>query len=110
MLGEGTFKSPPSRLSTTVFEGKSMAQPKVEIYTKMFCGYCVRAKRLLESKGVGFTEYDISMGGPDRDTMHERAPGAMTVPQIFIGDQLIGGSDDLAALDRAGKLDALLGL
>lgn len=81
---------------------------KVEIYTKMFCGYCARAKSLLESKGVAFEEYDISLGGPKRAEMLERAPGAMTVPQIFIDDRLVGGSDDLSALDRAGKLDALL--
>ena len=81
---------------------------KVEIYTKLFCGYCARAKSLLGSKGAAFEEYDISLGGPKRDEMLKRAPGAMTVPQIFIDDRLIGGSDDLAALDRAGKLDALL--
>lgn len=83
---------------------------KVEIYTKFYCGYCHRAKRLLDSKGVDYTEYDITMGGPKRDEMRERAPGAMTVPQIFIDDQAIGGSDDLARLERDGKLDALLGL
>ena len=86
-----------------------MPQPKVEMYSKMYCGYCFRAKRLLESKDVVINEYDITLGGPKRDEMRERAPGAMTVPQIFIDGQLIGGSDDLAALDRAGKLDALLG-
>ena len=86
-----------------------MAAAKVEIYTKMFCGYCHRAKRLLDSKGVEYTEYDITMDGAKRDEMRARAPGAMTVPQIFIDGKLIGGSDDLAALDRAGKLDALLG-
>ena len=86
-----------------------MPQPKVEIYTKMYCGYCFRAKRLLDGKGVEFTEYDITLGGPKRDEMRARAPGAMTVPQIFIEDQLIGGSDDLVALDRAGKLDGMLG-
>ena len=83
---------------------------KVEIYTKMFCGYCVRAKRLLDSKGVDFTEYDITMDGAKRDEMRERAPGAMTVPQVFIDGRPIGGSDDLAALEREGKLDSLLGL
>lgn len=87
-----------------------MSQPKVEIYTKMFCGYCYRAKRLLESKGVAFEEYDITLGGPKRAEMLERKPDAMTVPQIFIDDRAIGGSDDLALLDREGKLDALLGL
>jgi len=82
--------------------------PKVEIYTKMFCPYCVRAKKLLADKGVSFEEYDITMGGPQRAEMIQRAQGRTTVPQIFIGDAHIGGSDDLAALERAGKLDPLL--
>jgi glutaredoxin 3 len=83
---------------------------KVEIYTKMFCGYCHRAKRLLDSKGVNYVEYDITMDGDKRDEMRARAPGAMTVPQIFVDDVAVGGSDDLAALDRQGKLDELLRL
>ena len=87
-----------------------MSSPKVEIYTKLYCGYCYRAKRLLESKGVEFEEYDITMGGPKRAEMMERKPDAYTVPQIFIGGQAVGGSDDLARLDREGKLDSLLGL
>ena len=87
-----------------------MSSPKVEIYTKAFCGFCVRAKHLLDSKGVDYAEYDITMGGEKRDEMMERVPNARTVPQIFIDDQAIGGSDDLAALEREGKLDALLGL
>ena len=81
---------------------------KIEIYTKFFCGYCARAKALLDSKGAAFEEYDITMGGEKRAEMLDRAPGSMTVPQIFIDDRHIGGSDDLAALDRAGTLDALL--
>ena len=87
-----------------------MSQPKVEIYTKLFCGYCYRAKRLLDAKGVDFTEYDITLGGPKRAEMLERKPDAATVPQIFIDGRAIGGSDDLARLDREGKLDGLLGL
>ena len=87
-----------------------MDRPKVEIYTKFTCGYCARAKRLLESKGVEFTEYDITMGGPDREEMLRRKPDALTVPQIFIDGRAIGGSDDLARLDHEGKLDSLLGL
>jgi glutaredoxin 3 len=83
---------------------------KVEIYTKMFCGFCVRAKRLLDSKGVDYTEYDVTMGGAKRDEMMARRPDARTVPQIFIDDVAIGGSDELAALEREGKLDSLLGL
>ena len=82
--------------------------PKVEIYTKIFCPYCTRAKRLLGDKGVSFEEYDISMGGPQRAEMIARANGRSTVPQIFIDDQHVGGSDDLAALERAGKLDPML--
>jgi len=82
--------------------------PKVEIYSKMFCPYCVRAKRLLGEKGVSFEEHDITLGGPQRAEMIQRAHGRTTVPQIFIGDLHVGGSDDLAALERAGKLDPLL--
>jgi glutaredoxin 3 len=82
--------------------------PKIEIYTKLWCPYCTRAKRLLDEKGVAFEEYDISMGGPKRAEMLDRAHGQSTVPQIFIDDRHIGGSDDLAALERAGKLDPLL--
>ena len=85
-----------------------MSAPKVEIYTKWGCGYCVRAKALLESKGVAFEEYDITLGGPKRAEMHERVPGANTVPQILIGGQAVGGSDELHALERAGKLDVML--
>lgn len=87
-----------------------MTAPKVEIYTKWGCGFCVRAKALLEAKGVAFEEYDITMGGPKRAEMLERVPGASTVPQIFIGGAAVGGCDDLQALDRAGKLDPMLGL
>lgn len=82
---------------------------KVEIYTTFACPYCVRAKHLLDTKGVAYTEIDVSGGGPKRDEMIARKPDARTVPQIFINDQPIGGSDDLAALEAAGKLDALLG-
>lgn len=87
-----------------------MTTPKVEIYTKWGCPYCVRAKALLDGKGVAYAEYDITLGGPRRAEMVERVPGASTVPQILINDQAIGGCDDLHALDRAGKLDSLLGL
>ncbi len=82
--------------------------PKIEIYTKFLCPYCSRALALLRSKGAAFDEHDISMGGPQRAEMLERSGGRTTVPQVFINGQHIGGSDDLAALDRAGKLDALL--
>ncbi|WP_420605569.1 glutaredoxin 3 [Novosphingopyxis sp.] len=80
----------------------------VEIYTKFTCGFCYRAKALLKGKGVAFEEYDISMGGPKREEMLERSGGGRTVPQIFIGGAHIGGSDDLAALEREGRLDAML--
>jgi glutaredoxin 3 len=82
--------------------------PKVEIYTKMLCPYCTRAKKLLADKGASFEEHDITMGGPRRAEMLSRSNGRTTVPQIFIGDHHIGGSDELAALERAGTLDALL--
>ncbi|WP_293877957.1 MULTISPECIES: glutaredoxin 3 [unclassified Sphingomonas] len=81
---------------------------KVEIYTKAFCPYCSRAMRLLASKGVEAQEYDISMGGPQRQEMIQRANGRTTVPQVFIDGRHIGGSDDLAALDARGGLDPLL--
>ena len=81
---------------------------KVEIYTKFGCPYCVRAKHLLDTKGAAYAEYDVTMGGAKRDEMVARAPGARTVPQIFINDVAIGGSDDLRELDYEGKLDALL--
>ena len=81
---------------------------KVEMYSKMMCPYCTRAKRLLGDKGVAIEDYDISMGGPKRAEMLARAGGRSTVPQIFIDGQHVGGSDELAALERAGKLDALL--
>jgi glutaredoxin 3 len=81
---------------------------KVEIYTKWGCGFCVRAKRLLEDKGVAYEEYDITMGGPKRAEMVQRAPGARTVPQVFLNGRALGGSDDLAALERRGELDRLL--
>lgn len=82
---------------------------KIEIYTKAFCPYCTRAKRLLDGKDASYTEHDITMGGPRRAEMIDRAQGRTTVPQVFIDGQHIGGSDDLAALDREGGLDTLLG-
>lgn len=82
---------------------------KIEIYTKAFCGYCARAKALLDRKGADYEEFDLTMGGPKRAEMIQRANGGTTVPQIFIDGEHIGGSDDLAALEREGRLDALLG-
>ena len=81
---------------------------KVEIYTKFFCPYCTRAKRLLDERGAEYEEYDITMGGPRREEMMRRAPGHYTVPQIFIDDRHVGGSDELALLDRRGELVPLL--
>lgn len=80
----------------------------VELYTKSICGFCHAAKRLLVSKGVSFSEIDINRHTDKRGEMIKRANGGSTVPQIFIGDMHVGGFDDLNALDRAGKLDALL--
>ena len=80
---------------------------KIEIYTTPFCGYCVRAKGLLDDKGAAYDEMDVMMDDKKRTEMRERARRS-TVPQIFINGQHIGGSDELAALEQAGKLDALL--
>jgi glutaredoxin 3 len=90
-------------------EEQPVVAAKVEIYTKWGCGFCVRAKALLEAKGVAFEEYAVTMGGPKKAEMLERVPGAMTVPQILIDGQIVGGCDDLFALESAGKLDAMLG-
>ncbi len=81
---------------------------KVEVYTKFLCPFCARAMKLLKNKGVEVEEIDITMGGAKRAEMLARAEGRTTVPQIFIDGRPIGGSDDLAALDRSGKLDGLL--
>ncbi|RUS59796.1 glutaredoxin 3 [Pseudorhodobacter sp. E13] len=81
---------------------------QVEIYTSPLCGYCHAAKRLLSKKGVAFVEHDVSRDPSLRAVMVQRAKGGRTVPQIFVGETHVGGSDDLHALDHAGKLDALL--
>ncbi len=81
---------------------------KVEIYTKDWCPYCVRAKRLLAESGAEMVEYAVDMGGEKKSEMIQRAGGRTTVPQIFIGGTHIGGCDDLFSLDRSGKLAALL--
>lgn len=81
---------------------------QIEIYTSPLCGFCHAAKRLLAQKGATFSEIDV-LAHPDRKPeMIQRANGARTVPQIFIGDIHVGGCDELYALDRAGKLDPLL--
>jgi glutaredoxin 3 len=83
--------------------------PRIVIYTTPFCPYCVRAKRLLTQKGATFQEIDVSGDWQARAKLAQKAGGLITVPQIWIGDVHVGGSDELHALDRAGKLDALLG-
>ena len=82
---------------------------RVEIYVKSTCGFCHRARQLLDSKGVDYEAHELTWGSPLREEMIQRAHGRTTVPQIFIDGQHIGGSDDLAALEQAGKLDPLLG-
>jgi glutaredoxin 3 len=84
------------------------AMKTVEIYTKSSCGFCHAAKRLLSERGITYSEIDV-MNAPDRrQEMMARAHGRHTVPQIFVGDAHVGGYDDLSALIRAGKLDALI--
>jgi len=81
----------------------------IEIYITRYCPYCHAAKGLLSRKGAEFTEIDVSGDAKRRSEMVTRANGRMTVPQIFIGSTHVGGYDDLSALERAGKLDPLLG-
>ncbi|RMA43417.1 MULTISPECIES: glutaredoxin 3 [Rhodobacterales] len=82
--------------------------PTVEIYTSPLCGYCHAAKRLLTEKGISFAEYNVSGDAEKRQEMLARANGRHTVPQIFIGETHVGGYDEMAALDREGKLDGML--
>jgi glutaredoxin 3 len=82
--------------------------PKVTIYTTAFCPYCLSAKALLRRKNVEFAEVDVSYDVEERRRMMAKARGRRTVPQIFIGETHVGGSDELHALDRQGKLDPLL--
>lgn len=80
----------------------------VEIYSSPLCGFCHAAKRLLNQKGVEYTEIDVLKEPARKPEMIQRANGRRTVPQIFIGETHVGGCDDLYALEQAGKLDALL--
>jgi glutaredoxin 3 len=80
----------------------------VEVYTTPYCSYCVAAKALLRRKGIEFTEIDVAGNAEIREKMIARANGQMTVPQIFIGEHHVGGSDELHALEAAGELDSLL--
>ena len=82
---------------------------EIEIYTTPFCPYCARAKRLLGEKGVAFVEIDLWQFPERRAEMVERAGGRRTVPQLFVDGRAIGGSDELAELERSGELDAILG-
>jgi glutaredoxin 3 len=81
---------------------------KVEIYTTSYCPYCFAAKALLERKGVSFVEIEVGYDGSLREAMTKRAGGRRTVPEIFINDRIIGGYDELRALEARGELDALL--
>lgn len=80
----------------------------IEIYTRPGCGYCSAAKSLLTRKKAAFQEFDVANDPAYRDEMNQRAGAGATFPQIFIGGAHVGGCDELYALDRAGKLDALL--
>lgn len=81
---------------------------KVTIYTKPYCPFCTRAVSLLEDKGVAFTEVEAGFNPEKRQEMMQRSGGRATFPQIFVGDQHIGGCDEMMALERAGELDPLL--
>jgi glutaredoxin 3 len=85
-------------------------QPNIEIYTWRSCPFCIRAKALLDRKGVEFTEYSIDGDESARSEMAKRSGGKRSVPQIFIDGAHIGGCDDIHDLDAHGKLDALLGV
>jgi glutaredoxin 3 len=84
--------------------------PEIEIYTQPWCPFCERAMHILTTKGVSFHEIDAPNGSESRREARERSGGRTTVPQIFIAGHHIGGCDELVALDRAGKLNPLLGL
>jgi glutaredoxin 3 len=81
---------------------------RIEIYTKTFCGFCWRAKHLLDSKGIQYREISVDLGGEPKQEMIQRSDGRTTVPQIFIDGRHIGGCNELVALERDGRLDELL--
>ncbi|MBT9384467.1 glutaredoxin 3 [Pseudooceanicola sp. CBS1P-1] len=83
---------------------------QIEIYTTPFCGFCSRAKQLLNAKNLPFREIDVSRDRGLRSAMTRRAGGSHTVPQIFVGGQHVGGCSELLTLERQGRLDALLAL
>ena len=82
--------------------------PKIELYVKATCPYCIRARRLLDAKGVEYEAYAADFGSPRREEMIQRSKGRTTVPQIFIDGRHIGGCDDLFALEYEGRLNDLL--
>ena len=82
--------------------------PKIEVYSSLFCPYCARAKNLLKKKGAEFLEIDVDQNPEERFEMEKRAKGRTSVPQIFFDGELIGGSDELVALEMSGKLDDFL--
>lgn len=86
----------------------NVSTPEVIMYSTNFCGYCQRARGLLERKGVSFREIKVDEEANERENMLKRTGGRRTVPQIFIGERHVGGYDELAALDRSGELDKLL--
>ena len=83
---------------------------KIEVYSGPRCPYCVRVKQLFDKKGVEYIDYDVSQDDTKRTEMMERANGARTIPQVFIDGTHYGGSDDIHALDKDGKLDGLIGV
>lgn len=85
------------------------AMATVEVYSKSWCPFCRMAKRLLEEKGQEFVEFDVELDAGKYDEMLERSQGRWTVPEIFIDGELIGGFDELRALDASGRLDEMLG-
>jgi len=86
-----------------------MATPEVTIYTTAWCPFCMRAKALLQRKGIAFREIDVEAGRELRQEMIARSGGRRTVPQVFIGEKHLGGSDELASAEQSGELDRLLG-
>ena len=81
---------------------------KIEIYTTPICGFCFRAKRLLDQKGLSYTEINVMGDNAKRGEMIQRAKGRRTVPQVFIDGKHVGGSDELLTLDLTGELDAMV--
>ncbi|NCF49190.1 MAG: glutaredoxin 3 [Bacteroidetes bacterium] len=92
----------------SAFDPTKTTPTKIEIYTSMTCGYCMRALHLLNSKNVTYDQIDVTLNADLRAKMRSRAGGSSSVPQVFINDDHIGGCDELYALERAGKLDMLL--